>query len=802
MAPPDEAFVQVLPMPEIYHGDWIDHNKNGQRDPYEDATLPTQQRVADLIGRMTLEEKTAQLATLYGFPRVLKDELPTAAWDQAIWKAGIGNIDEQSNGNTGAEDPLPDPTYDYPWSLHTRQINELQRWFVQSTRLGIPVDFTNEGIRGLLHTRATSFPSQLGVAATWDKDLVRAIGQVTGAEARALGYTNVYSPILDLSRDPRWGRTVETYGEDPFLVGELGVQQVLGIQQQRVVSTLKHFAVYSVPKGGRDGEARTDPHATWSEVETVLLAPFRRVIRGASPLGVMASYNDYDGVPVEASHFFLTDLLRGQLGFKGYVVSDSGAVEFIHAKHRVAPSPEAAIALAVNAGLNIRTHFTMPGAYIEPLRRLVRTGKVSLQTLDSRVADVLRVKYWQGLFDQPYHLAPAQAQSVVRSTQHRHVAERADREAIVLLQNDGTLPLKVGFRKMLVVGPLADDPGAWWSRYGPQRLDFVTPLKGLRARFPNAEIDYRKGVDAADAGFPESDIYREAMPASVRASIEDAVAAARGVDYVVAVLGEPGALCRESVSRISLDLPGYQEDLLRALHTAGVPVLVVLSSGRPMSVNFAAKHARAIVSVGYLGEGGGTALAEVLAGDVNPAGRLPITMPRSVGQIPLNFPYKPGSQDRDGGQVTGPLFPFGHGLSYSNFSYSDVKLEPRRLRSGESAKLSVRVRNDSDRDGQEVVQLYVRDDYSSVTTFERVLRGFERVTIPARQSRVVRFTLTPEHLALYDASRRWSVEPGRFTVLLGSSSTDIRQSANLTVLRPDGTAPQEAALPHLPQGGR
>jgi beta-glucosidase len=795
-APPPGAFLEQKPVSGIYREGWIDLNKNGRKDPYEDPARDVEARITDLLGRMTLEEKTAQMVTLYGFGRVLKDELPAPSWETSLWKDGIGNIDEQSNGNTGTENNLPDPKYDYPWADHARALNEIQRWFVERTRLGVPVDFTNEGIRGLLHTKATSFPAQLAVASTWDRTLVREIGRITGREARALGYTNVYSPVLDLARDPRWGRVIETYGEDPFLVSELGVEQVSGIQEARVVSTLKHFGVYSVPQGGRDGDARTDPHATWSELQTVLLAPFRRAVRDGHALGVMASYNDYDGVPVIASRQFLTDLLRKEYGFKGYVVSDSGAVEFVHQKHRVAQTPSDAILKVVQAGLNVRTNFTPPEAFVLPLRELVKSGRLPLGTVDARVRDVLRVKYWLGLFDAPYVLEPEGTSRIVRAASSLEVAERAAHEAIILLKNEGKLlPLPHNIKKVLVAGPLADDLRAWWCRYGPQRLDFVTPLAGVRQKLgANAELRYVKGVDARDANWPQSDIYREGMPPEVQAGIAAAVKAAAGVDVILLAVGEPEELSRESRSRISLDLPGYQEDLLRALQATGVPLVVIVSSGRPQSINFAAQHARAIVNVWYLGENGGSALADVLFGDYNPGGRLPITVPRSVGQLPYNFPFKPGSHGRDEGQVSGPLYAFGQGLSYTQFEYSRLQVAPERIKSTGHVSVSVDVRNIGPLAGDEVVQLYVRDDYGSVTTFERSLRGFQRIQLAPGQTRRVDFTLGPEQLALYDAKRRWTVEPGRFTLLVGASSVDIRQTGSFSVEAPDGSVPAEAPI--------
>ena len=795
-APAKQVFIHPEPSAAIYHDGWIDLNKSGTKDPYEDPAVPVEKRIDDLLARMTVAEKTAQMVTLYGFPRVLKDELPTDKWNESFWKDGIGNIDEHMNGNTGPKNELAQPKYDLPYSQHPRALNEVQRFFVEKTRLGIPADFTNEGIRGLLHSKATSFPAQLGVAAAFDRELVREIGRITGREARVLGYTNVYSPILDLARDPRWGRTTETYGEDPFLVGELGVEQVRGIQGQRVVSTLKHFAVYSVPKGGRDGEARTDPQVTWREVQTVFLQPFRRAIRDAGALGVMSSYNDYDGVPIQGNSLFLTHILREEYGFKGYVVSDSGAVEYIHEKHRVAPTPEDAIRQAVEAGLNIRTNFTPPEAYGRPLRELVESGQLPMATIDARVRDILRVKFWLGLFDQPYVADPSTADRVVRAPAHGAVAERAAHESIVLLKNEGgMLPLKKDFKHVLVTGPLADNPHGWWSRYGPQKLEFVTPLAGIRHKLgPSVDVVYREGCPVIDERFPESDVYREPPTDKVRGSIAAAVAAARDVDVIVAVLGEVEEISQESASRISLDLPGNQQDLLEALYATGKPLVLVLSNGRPLSVNWAAKHVRAITEMWFPSESGGTALADVLFGDYNPSGRLPITFPKSVGQIPFNFPAHPGSQGRDGGQVHGPLYPFGHGLSYTTFRYDNVSVAPERAAAGATFTVGCDVTNTGTRMGEEVVQLYLRDDYTSVVTFDQELRGFTRVRLAPGETKRVQFELKPEQLMLYDREEKWSIEPGRFTVSVGASSEDLRLRTTFTVTRPDGTAPTESAV--------
>ena len=765
----------------MYHDGWVDLNKNGQRDPYEDPAIEVEARITDLLGRMSADEKTAQMVTLYGYPRVLQDELPTAAWKTNLWKDGIGNIDEHMNGNEGTK-PLPRPKHDMPWSLHTRAINEVQKFFIEETRLGIPADFTDEGIRGLLHTKATSFPAQIAVASSWDKNLALEIGRVTGREARALGYSGVYSPVLDLPRDPRWGRIVECYSEDPFLTGELGVRQVQGIQESRVAATLKHFAVYSVPKGGRDGEARTDPAVPWRDVEMLYLAPFRRAVRDGGAMGVMSSYNDYDGIPITGNKLFLTDILRQEWGFRGYVVSDSRAVEFIHSKHRVASDYPDAIRQAVEAGLNVRTDFTMPDPYVIPLRKLVREGKISEATLDSRVRDILRVKYWQGWFDHPYR-NPADADQIVRAPQHLEVAGRAAHESIILLKNENqALPLKCSLQRIAVIGPLADNPGAWRSRYGPQRLDFVTPLAGIRQKLgPKAEILYEPGVPVVDDHFPESDVVHQPPSEKVSAGIAAAVAAAQRSEVVLLVLGENDLICRESASRISLNLPGNQQELMEAVCGTGKPVVLVLSSGRPLTVNWAVQHVPALLSIWFPGESAGSALADVLFGDYNPAGRLPVTVPRSVGQIQFNFPAKPGSQARDPGQVEGPLFPFGHGLSYTTFAYSNLVITPAEQGPGGKIEVICDVSNTGSRAGDEVVQLYLRDDYSSVVTFERVLRGFERVRLQPGETKTVRFNLTPEHLQLYDRNGHWVVEPGRFTVWIGSSSEDLRLEGHFDI---------------------
>lgn len=388
---------------EMYRKGWIDFNKNRVKDVYEDPSTPLEARIENLLQQMTLDEKTCQMVTLYGYKRVLKDDLPTPEWKELLWKDGIGAIDEHLNGFQQWGLPPSDNAYVWPASRHAWALNEVQRFFVEDTRLGIPVDFTNEGIRGVESYRATNFPTQLGLGHTWNRELIRQVGLITGREARMLGYTNVYAPILDVGRDQRWGRYEEVYGESPYLVAELGIEMVRGLQHNhQVAATGKHFAAYSNNKGAREGMARVDPQMSPREVENIHIYPFKRVIREAGMLGVMSSYNDYDGIPVQGSYYWLTTRLRGEMGFRGYVVSDSDAVEYLYTKHGTAKDMKEAVRQSVEAGLNVRCTFRSPDSFVLPLRELVKEGGLSEEVINDRVRDILRVKFLIGLFDAPY----------------------------------------------------------------------------------------------------------------------------------------------------------------------------------------------------------------------------------------------------------------------------------------------------------------------------------------------------------------------------------------------------------------
>lgn len=754
----------------IYHKGWIDFNKNGKMDLYENPKAPLEDRVQDLLSQMTLEEKTCQMATLYGSGRVLKDALPQNNWKTEVWKDGIGNIDEEHNGLGAFKSE-----YSFPYAKHVNAKHTIQRWFVEKTRLGIPVDFTNEGIRGLCHDRATYFPAQCGQGATWNKKLIARIGEVEAKEAVALGYTNIYSPILDIAQDPRWGRCVETYGEDPYLVGELGKQMITSLQKYNLVATPKHFAVYSTPIGGRDGKTRTDPHVAPREMRTLYIEPFRMAFQEAGALGVMSSYNDYDGEPITGSYHFLTEILRQEWGFKGYVVSDSEAVEFISNKHKVADTYEDGIAQAVNAGLNIRTHFTPPADFILPLRKAVDDGKISQETLDKRVAEILRIKFWLGLFDNPYRGNGKQAEQIVHSKEHQAVSLEAARQSLVLLKNEThLLPLSKSIRSIAVIGPNADEQTQLICRYGPANAPIKTVYQGIKELLPHAEVIYKKGCDIIDPHFPESEILDFPKTAEEVQLMEEAIRAAKQAEVVVMVLGGNELTVREDRSRTSLNLPGRQEELLKAVCATGKPVILVMLDGRASSINYAAAHVPAILHAWFPGEFCGQAVAEALFGDYNPGGRLAVTFPKSVGQIPFAFPFKPGSDESSSTSVYGALYPFGHGLSYTTFTYSDLHISPSHQGVQGDIHVSCKIKNTGKIKGDEVVQLYLRDEISSVTTYTKVLRGFERISLEAGEEQTVHFRLRPQDLGLWDKNMNFRVEPGSFKVMLGASSTDIR----------------------------
>lgn len=779
---------------EMYRKSWIDFNKNGVKDIYEDPAATLDDRIENLLQQMTLEEKTCQMVTLYGYKRVLKDDLPTPEWKQMLWKDGIGAIDEHLNGFQQWGLPPSDNENVWPASRHAWALNEVQRFFVEDTRLGIPVDFTNEGIRGVESYKATNFPTQLGLGHTWNRKLIRQVGLITGREARMLGYTNVYAPILDVGRDQRWGRYEEVYGESPYLVAELGIEMVRGLQHNhQVAATAKHFAAYSNNKGAREGMSRVDPQMSPREVENIHIYPFKRVIREAGLLGIMSSYNDYDGIPVQGSYYWLTTRLRQEMGFRGYVVSDSDAVEYLYTKHNTAKDMKEAVRQSVEAGLNVRCTFRSPDSFVLPLRELVKEGGLSEEVINDRVRDILRVKFLIGLFDSPYQTDLAGADNEVEKAANEAVALQASRESVVLLKNaDNTLPLNIDkIKKIAVCGPNADEEGYALTHYGPLAVEVTTVLEGIREKAQGkAEVLYTKGCDLVDAHWPESEIIEYPLTPDEQAEIDHAAANARQADVAVVVLGGGQRTCGENKSRTSLELPGRQLKLLQAIQATGKPMVLVLINGRPLSVNWADKFVPAILEAWYPGSKGGTAVADILFGDYNPGGKLTVTFPKTVGQIPFNFPCKPASQI-DGGKnpgadgnmsrINGALYPFGYGLSYTTFEYSDLEISPKVITPDQKATVRLKVTNTGKRAGDEVVQLYTRDILSSITTYEKNLAGFERIRLKPGETKEVTFTLDRKHLELLNADMKWIVEPGEFAIMAGASSEDIRLNGILTV---------------------
>jgi len=757
----------------IYKKGWIDFNKNNKKDIYEDPSQPIEKRINDLLSQMTLDEKSCQLATYYGHGKVLKDSLPTIEWLQLILKDGIANIDEHINNTPRIKEN------ETPFNNATA-LKETQRFFVEYTRLGIPVDFTNEGIRGLCARHATSFPSMNALGCTWDKELALQEGKVEGREARVLGYTNVYAPILDVVRDQRWGRWEGAIGEDPFLVARIGVAMAKGIQLEHVVSTPKHFVGYGDSKGARQWDARTDPHITPSEMYYIHEYPFRKVFQEAGALGVMSSYNDYNGVPMAGNYFYLTTKLRKEMGFKGYVVSDSYSVERLSDIHHVAADHKEACLLALKAGLNVRTDFNEPNEYINNIRSLVKEKKIPVERINELVRNVLYVKFWLGLFDQPYTSDPAEAQKIVAGKEHLNIALRASRECLVLMKNDNSiLPLKNTIKKIALIGPNANSNNYVPTHYGPMDYTFTSVYDGLKKVYENdsVEIKYAKGIDLVSKGWPENELIPDTLTTKEQKSIQESVEIASQSDVIVLVLGDGTSTSGESRTRSSLDLPGHQEQLLEALVKTNKPVILVLIWGRPATINFANKYCKAILGAPYPGAQGGLAIAEALKGDYNPGGKLNGTWVKTVGQLPYNIPTKPNANYEPMNNYTvankGLLYCFGFGLSYTKFAYDSITVDSIKTKTGNVA-VGCKITNTGNVAGDEVIQLYINDVVSSTTTYEKQLRGFERIHLQPGESKWVQFKIVPDDLVLINADNKIVVEPGEFKLMIGASYDDIR----------------------------
>ena len=748
--------------------------------PFQDASLPIDQRVEDLLSRMTLEEKAGQLMCLMGWNYYQIDGRKVTVSNQFRHQ-----VDSMHVGMFWAvfrADPWTQKTIanGLDPALAAQAANAMQRYAIEHTRLGIPLFLAEEAPHGHMAIGATVFPTGLGMAATWDPELMQQAGSVIGKEIRLQGGHISYGPVLDLARDPRWSRVEETMGEDPYLGSEMGAAMVRGLGggdlslPYSTITTLKHFIAYGTTEGGQNGAcSMVGPR----ELKQVFLTPFKRAI-DAGALSVMTAYNSLDGVPCTSNRQLLSDVLRGEWNFKrGMVVSDLFSIDGLKGTHHTAANWQDAAIQALQAGVDV----DLGGNCFTDLVDAVKNGKVKEAALDQAVERVLRLKFEMGLFENPYVNART-AQREVHATAAVTVARQAALESITLLKNDGTLPLSKD-KKVAVIGPNADNVYNMLGDYTAPQPDgkVVTVYQGIKAMLGDARCTHVKGCAIRDT--TESDI-------------QAAVDAATSADVVIAVVGgssardfktsyeDTGAAsaeqqtvsdmeCGEGFDRATLDLLGRQMELLEALKKTGKPLVVVYIEGRPLNKNWAAENANALLTAYYPGEQGGNAIAKVLFGDYNPAGRLPVSVPRHVGQLPVYY-NKPAPAAHDYVEMSAkPLYPFGYGLSYTTFEYSDLTVT--------GLDATFKVTNTGNHKGDEVVQLYLHQDLSTVVQPERQLKAFKRITLEPGETRTVTLHLDYDDLAIVDANMKWTVEPGTYHVLIGPSSKDIRLMGRITI---------------------
>jgi len=716
--------------------------RGGDKPLYLDPSQPIDRRVEDLLARMTLEEKVGQMCQYSGI---------TMEYERMIREGRIGSL----LNVFGAD-----------------ETNRIQRIAVEESRLGIPLIFGLD----VLHGYKTIFPIPLGLASTWDPDIVRRAASIAAAEAAADGVHWTFAPMVDIARDPRWGRIAEGAGEDPYLGSAMARAYVEGYQGKSlsdpdtIVACPKHYVAYGGAEGGRDYNTVDISERTLREI---YLPPFRAAVKaGAGTL--MSAFNDLNGIPASANPHTLRTILRGEWGFEGFVVSDWNAIgELI--THGIAGNIYEAAEKALKAGVDM----DMQGdVYRRALVQLVREGRIPEGLIDDAVRRILKIKFMLGLFDRPY-VDPERAKKIIKCREHLEAALEIARKSIVLLKNDGNLlPLSRDLGSIAVIGPLADDheaPLGPWSCLGDPK-DVVTVLEGIKSKVsPKTKVLYAKGCD---------------IEGSSKEGFDEALRAARESEVVIAVVGESRDMSGEAACRAYLDLPGVQEDLLKALHATGTPIVMVLMNGRPLSISWAAENIPAIIEAWFLGVQAGYAIADVIFGDYNPGGKLPVTFPRTVGQVPIYYNHKnTGRPPLPDVKWTSkyldipytPLFPFGHGLSYTRFEYSGLEISPVEVGANDTVKVRFRVRNVGDREGDEVAQLYIRDPVASVTRPVKELKGFKRVTLKPGEEKTIEFTLMLEDLSFLNSEMKRVVEPGEFRVMVGSSSEDIRLTGSFTV---------------------
>ena len=747
---------------------------------YQDASLTIDQRVEDLLSRMTIEEKVGQLVCLMGWDSYERNGKKVAVSDK--FRHEIDSLHVGMYWAVFRADPWTQKTLTNGLNpaLAAEAANAMQRYAIEHSRLGIPIFLAEEAPHGHMAIGATVFPTGLGMAATWNPQLMEQAGAVIGKEIRLQGGHISYGPVLDLSREPRWSRVEETMGEDPYLSGEMGAAMATGLgggnlsMPYSTIATLKHFIAYGTTEGGQNGaRSIVGPR----ELKQVFLPPFKRAIE-AGAMSVMTSYNSLDGVPCTSNKELLTNVLRGEWGFDhGFVVSDLFSIDGIRGTHHTATSSQDAGRQALLAGVDV----DLGGNCFSKLVDAVKQGKVSEEAINTAVKRVLRLKFEMGLFERPYVNAKT-AQKEVHNEAAIATAKQTALESITMLKNDGILPLNKNV-KVAVVGPNADNVYNMLGDYTAPQADgkVVTVLNGIKSLIGEASCVYAKGCAVRDT--QDSDI-----PA--------AVAAAEKADVVVAVVGgssardfktsyeDTGAAssvqqfvsdmeCGEGFDRATLDLLGRQMELLDALKKTGKPLVVVYIEGRPLNKNWADENANALLTAYYPGEQGGSAIADVLFGDYNPAGRLPVSVPRHVGQLPVYY-NKPVPAAHDYVEMSAqPLYPFGFGLSYTTFEYSDLTIE--------GLDATFKVTNTGKCKGDEVVQLYVRHGLSSVVQPERQLKAFKRITLEPGETRQVTLSLEYDDLAIVDANMKWTVEPGNYQILIGPSSDDTRLKGSITI---------------------
>lgn len=767
--------------------------RNQDEQPaYRNPNLSVDQRVADLLSRMTVEEKIAQTESLWitNNLKMFIDEKGNFSPDaklQEILKNGIGQMGGPSQGSSDSEKATA-PYHGKGPRAMANFTNTIQKYVIEHNRLGIPTTFHEEALHGLASPGATSFPQAIALAGTWDVDLVQAVFTVAAKEGRSRGAHQVLAPDLDLGREPRWGRTEETYGEDPYLVSRMAVAAVKGFQgtgpnvdNQHVIATLKHFAAHGQPEGGTNSAP-----ANFSEriLREQFFYPFQVAVTEAGAMSVMPSYNEIDGVPSHANRWLLEKVLREEWGFKGYISSDYFGINELITRHHVAGNEAEAAKRALEAGVDMELPHIQCN---NTLLQLIKDGRVSVATLDRAVARILHAKFLLGIFEHPY-VDPDEAERVSETAEHRALALKAAREAIILLKNENNLvPLdRTRIRSIAVIGPNAGRVELGEYSGGPTHK--VSILDGIKQKVGDQiKVNYAEGCKITEGdpktGQPNwfSDEVRLSNPAENAKKIAEAVIAARASDVAVVVVGDNVETTREGWAenhlgdRDSLDLVGQQNDLVKAIVETGKPTIVFLIGGRPLSINYAVEKVPAIFEGWYLGQETGTAVADVLFGDVNPSGKLSITIPRNVGQLPVYYYQKPTGKRGYLFANKEPLFVFGHGLSYTSYKYGNLHITPDKTGPAGQTTVAVDVINTGRMAGDEIVQLYIRDEVSSVTRPIKELKDFRRVHLDPGQTKTVQFVITPDKLSFLNADMRRVVEPGLFSIMVGPSSSSDKQ---------------------------